>query len=852
MVNYKSYSRAVLFCVILLNSTIISYAQNIDNAMSDNISTDNSTIDNTSNSNNITFDNSSFYNDNASDFYSGDDFYELEDMEITDEILNDNDVGRTVLPRVYIENAPKGNGGVTDLLRAVPSIQFDEEYRGAENAGEIAPAEISISGGKAYENLFVIDGISNSSLLDPASDNPYSTTEVTGNAQKFSVDSWIIEDITVYDSNVPTKYDGFTGGVVDVKTKRPDNEFAGSVSYRNTNSYFTYFHLDEGVTEKPQFFKNFYTASLNIPILDDWAALISYNRADSVIPQTFLDGFRSETRQSETFLIKNSYNIDGLNYIDATVSYAPSYSRHYIINTENSEFTINSGGWFAQAGYTRETGLGGVFNASLNYTYNENSRNAPNEFFPWLQSQHKPWGQYVSDTSSSNEGAWGSIDKYEQTVNVSADNVHDDIEFYGMHTISYGLDYDFVFGRENRIEDAYIYQDAVQSIDIVCGGQGGCIDGDQYFHTREVTPESDTSASLNKISLYVEDKYDIWRLDLRVGARVGYDDYLSNVNVSPRTELRYDIFDNLFTVLTVGYNRYYSSALLTYKLREGREPGYTESRWTTNNIVQDWTLTASDANVEYNFDSLKTPYTDELLASIDQEVLGGIFNVKYIERFGKDIFANERFVDSNGDINYKLNNNGTSRYRSIQAKWSRAWEKHYVMINGSWQQSSSSNDTYDDSYDLEDLENDVLFNGEVIKAYQLPEDNYNRPFVINVGYVGNFFKHLYFSTNVKFTSGYRENALLEDSYVTGTGPNDPVTGAPTFNSIPAYETVEYKPNITVDVAIEWRQPFFWGHQLSITAEVNNLFNTKNEIDTSSSISSYELGTQLWLGATYEF
>ncbi len=819
-----------------------SHAQELSSESVDNATLDNSTI----------VDNSTYTNDDASDFFSGDDYYELEDIEITEQVFNDTDLGKTSLPRVYIENMPKGNGGITDLLRAVPSVQYGEGYRSVDNAGEIAPAEVSISGGKPYENLFLVDGISNSSLLDPASNNPYSSTEVTGNAQKFNVDSWLIEDITVYDSNVPTKYDGFTGGVVTVETKRPDDEISGAVSYRHTGSNLTYFHLGDGVTDEPEFTKNFYTASLNMPLFEDFNALFSYNRTESVLPQTFLNGFRSEKRLSQTFLAKGAYNIDGLSHIDATFSYSPGENTHYITNTENSKFTIKSGGVFGQASYVRETGFGGEFNADINYSYNQNSRNAPNEFFPWLQSKNKPWGQFISDNASSNEGGWGSIDKFEHTFNASVDNKHDEQEFYGSHIISYGMDYDLIYGREHRLEDAIIYSDSVQSVDIICNGQSACIDGDQYFHTREVTPESDTSAMINKLSLYAEDKYSVYRFDVRAGVRVAYDDYMTNLNLSPRTELKYDIFDDLFTVLTFGYNRYHSSALLTYKLREGRAANYTESRWTEYNQVQDWTPTASDANVVYNFSSLKTPYTDELLASVDQAVLTGTLNLKYIERFGKDIIAQERSVGSNGDINYHLNNNGTSHYRSVQAKWSKAWEKHYFMINASWQDSTASNDTYDDSLDLEDLENEVMFNGQIIKQYQLPEDDYNRPVVINVGYVGNFFDNLYLSTNVKFTTGYKKNELQEEEYVTGTGPNDPITGNPTQNSISVYETVEYDPNITVDVAVEWRQPLSWGHKLIVTAEVNNLFNTKNQIGSSSSTTSYELGTQLWLGATYEF
>lgn len=819
-------------------------------------------------------DNSSEYiADNSSDEDIEDTFI-MEDMDIVESIGEGADSGTVELPRDIIKYVPSGNGGVTDILTVAPSIQFDEKYRGSSSAGEIAPANVSISGGNIYDNLFTVDGMNNSSLLDPNSGNPNLASDVSGNPQKFFIDSWLIEDITLYDSDISAKYGDFQGGVVDVKTRKPGKKFSGKVSYKGTNSYLTNYFLNQSdldnwelggsQTKQLKFFKNFFSASTDIPITSDGGLLLSYNRNWSTIPLKYFTDWKDQSRTTESYYAKGLYNIDGSSYIDLSASYSPHTGTYFIRNTKDSQYDINGGGYFGAINYVNELKTHKI-TAHLDYSYAENSKTAPNEYKSWIASKYKDWG-YGENTVTgstdgeyySREGGFGSIDKEEQSIKASIDLKVTPLHFLGEHKISYGAGYVFNYGRYNRYENAYTYNGAVSRVDVICNGDyTSCVDGDQYFTKRRISPVSDVNAYINNVYAYVEDDYTIERVNLLLGLRLNYEDYMNNFTVSPRIKLSIDLFKNKGTIITGGYSRYYAQALLTYKLREGRLPDIEENRYTTNNEVQDWIENTMSAHSTYKFSDLKTPYTDEFTASIGQKILGSYLTAKYVERHNKDgIAMNRGITDKDGITYYTYNNNARGLYRSVQVKWSKGWKNHRIMTNFTWSMSESSGTGYDDSLDALDMEKTIYYNGSPVKRYELPNDNFARPMVFNVGYVGKFFDNrLTISALLKYRSPYTTIVQVDDVSV-GHSYIDPVTGETVQESVSAYEDVRYDHNVTVDLSIYWEQKLWAGTKLTLFAEVYNLFNTQNKIgysnQSSSMVDDYELGTQLWIGASYEF
>ena len=137
--------------------------------------------------------------------------------------------GEQVIDRQMIEDLPSGNGDITSLLRTNPNVQFDNSQLSSKNPGEIAPADISINGARPWQNLFIVDGMSMNNDLDPGNSND-DFDEIPGRSQGLALDTDLLENIKVYDSNVPVEFGGFNGGVVEANTRDPRKELHGKVS----------------------------------------------------------------------------------------------------------------------------------------------------------------------------------------------------------------------------------------------------------------------------------------------------------------------------------------------------------------------------------------------------------------------------------------------------------------------------------------------------------------------------------------------------------------------------------------------------------------------------------------------
>ena len=863
--------------IILLSYSPYSYAQNNNDNKEDNLN-DNESIDNES------YDYDDFIDEQIQS-YAEEELYVLDEMHVVETVGEGEDPGVTEISRDIIKAIPSGNQGITDMLKIAPGVQFSEDYGGASTAGEIKPGQISISGGNVYDNLFLIDGMSNSSLLDPANNKPNKGNDVAGDPQKFYISQWLIEDITLYDSDISSKYDGFLGGVVEAKIRKPGREFKGNISYKGTNNYLTNYFLSDDAKEdfkngyqgnQLYFEKHFFSAALDIPITDKGGLLLSFSNNWSKIPLRSLNKWEVEERYISNFYAKGIYKFDSSSYIDFSLSYSPSFEIRFLPDKKDSEYLNIGGGVFGTINYVKEHD-GHKFTVHGDGSYSENSKIAPNEMKNWIAThwtdKRKPridWGFESAyndqDPILSSEGGHGSIKKEEIAGKLSFDhNVKSYTQGkYLKFKLNYGAQLTDSYGNYNRIEDAYNYT-ASEKRPVFCGDDNEtCIEGDQYFTERKITPKSFTEANIFGIGAYGEFDLKLERFLFKIGGRISWDDYMNNVNFSPRVRLTLDLFNNKSTLLMGGYGRYYAASMMYYKLREARVPDVLEKRWTGSNNEQGtggknelngWKPSSMISKYSYKFSDLNTPYSDEYSASINQKILGSFVNIKYIERHGKDNIAQNRDeIGADRVAYYTFNNNGTSLYRSVQIKWQKTWKNHSLMANITWSHSETSNDTYDQSLDVEDLEEVVFYKGEKIKQYELPKGNYARPVVFNATYVGRFFKHLKFSLTLKYKSPYTALEKVGDESL-GYEELDE-NGNLVTKTASSYDDVLYGHNFTVDLGLFWEQQLYKDLKLTIFAEVYNLFNNKNSIGkrmyTEGSSQDYGLGTQVWFGANLEF
>jgi hypothetical protein len=152
--------------------------------------------------------------------------------------------GKSELAGETLHQLPKKNNSLTETITILPRVQIGEQQRTSENGGEILPPLISISGGRAYENYYSVDGVGLNSLIDPLADNQNAIDSVPGHPQRAFIHQDLIDSVTVYDSNIPARFGRFVGGVVDAKTRMPSSELGGNVNIRSTRDSWTEFHID--------------------------------------------------------------------------------------------------------------------------------------------------------------------------------------------------------------------------------------------------------------------------------------------------------------------------------------------------------------------------------------------------------------------------------------------------------------------------------------------------------------------------------------------------------------------------------------------------------------------------------
>jgi outer membrane receptor protein involved in Fe transport len=153
----------------------------------------------------------------------------------------------------------------------------------------------------------------------------------------------------------------------------------------------------------------------------------------------------------------------------------------------------------------------------------------------------------------------------------------------------------------------------------------------------------------------------------------------------------------------------------------------------------------------------------------------------------------------------------------------------------------------------------VFFDGELIKLKDLPKNNFNKPYVFNLTYLGKYFDHLTVSAALKYTTSYKKLLSLEDEFG-GEGDFNPETGLNDEITYGSYGIVEFDDAITVDCSFSWEQKIYRDQKLIFTLEVLNILDAKNKTGEGTRAyykgayryNIYQLGRQFWAGIAYEF
>ncbi len=772
------------------------------------------------------------------------------------------------LSREMLEKLPKKNGSINEALGVLPGLQLGEFNRTSDNAGEILPPDLSISGGRSYENNFVTDGFSNNSLLDPTFNDIDNTNNVPGHPQQNFLHPSLVENITVYRSNVPARYGSFTGGVVDIETRDPSGVFGGEASVRHTRSEWTEFHISRDREDEydnpiaggvqPEFDKYDGSVLLDIPITEKTGLLASYSLVYSKIPLYQIDvpsytiDKQNQSRSIENFFLKSVTHFSPDTRLSITGTYAPYEADYFKDEVVNSEYTLENQAYGLTTNLEHRTDSATV-EFGLGYTRSTNSREAPNVYSNWQVTDSKPWGE-VTDADKkfkySKEGGFGDIEKEQETISV---NLHVKMDPLGAQTIQHNLGYGFSFenikGTFDRTEEFTNHTLATQNTEVLCEeGAIDCINNQQFMYIKNVYPEDSAKVTIKFYDAYLEDRIEIGQLTLRPGLRVSSDNLQDNTNLAPRLAAGYDVFGDGRTNVYTGFNRYYGKTLLTYALEEQKTP-FTNWRRSTrldNGKPEEWAERDRTSIAAKQLSDLKTPYSEEITVGINQELFGGQLEINYLERDAEDQLAS-RLLDKDPDTGYihtEWTNNGESKHKAASLSWERSWRNHYLFLGATWQETETSNSDYaeyTESLDKNDdgLADPVWYRNSLVDRSDLPSPDFNRDFVGNLVYSVKLPFDFTFTNATRYRSGYTTLENTGDDYELPSGLTYDI-----------YEEAKQPESWIFDWTLKWEKLFRNAQSISINAELNNVFNQKVLAGNSDDI--YELGRQFWLGMTYKF
>ncbi|MVV51800.1 TonB-dependent receptor [Pseudomonas sp. PB120] len=786
---------------------------------------------------------------------------------------------RTV-DRRMIESLPAGNGDITSLLRTNPSVQFDDSQLGGKNPGEIGPANVSINGARYWQNLFVVDGMSMNNDIDPGSVTD-SYDQVAGRSQGLALDTDLLQDIKVYDSNVPASYGGFNGGVIEANTRNPTRDLHGKVSAQMTRSAWTRYHLDKddpdleafeagyGTGNQPEFDKLITRATLEGYLTDNFGLMGSFSRKESTIPtRTFALSHNTDqaneeheqTRRIDNYFLKSVWQINDDWGLDVSLTHAPEVAHTYGSNALYSGRDTTAGGDAVSARLLWNAPLATVEQV-LSWSRLENSRDSESDYLiAWRTSTTKNW----SGSTTASEGGMGDIEQEQEQLAYKLKVDWNGFQALGLeHNVQTGLELSQSSTFYDRSTPYTSYSVAGMTSTATCVGNdplcsvGKTVNGwkGQYAKTKTIT-EGKVEFDSQSWAVFLQDEMRWGRLKVRPGVRVDADDYMDKTTIAPRLAVEFDVFGDGQTRLIGGANRYYGRNLSAYRLRDGvaaLQSNYTRASQTSN-----WVYSSQVANGA-KFNSLDIPYDDELTLGVTHIQWNTEFALKYVNRKGHDQISRawgSQIGQPSTDLkelasNYFTYYNGGESESEIYSLtvtplrdfsfWGTSTTGQ-VGLDLTDVQSSGLSD-YTTSIGLLYVDDPVIqYQGKFITYSQRPAENYNRPWTARLTTMTAIPQlNLNWSNFLRYRDGYRR--------IAGTGATVEHNG----EQVRVWEETDYAGALTWDTRLGWELPTAKDQALFVNLDVSNLLDKVIVSSTDSDdVVTYEVGRQFMLEVGYRF
>lgn len=766
------------------------------------------------------------------------------------------------ISRPQLDRAAIPSGSITDALRLLPDPQFDYAGRDSVRGGEILPAQVSISGGKSYENLYLIDGIGNNNYINtPSPDSGENhVSRPAGTPQTYNLDIELLDNIEVYRSRVPAEFGGFSGGVMSATIRNPSPERVfGKATYRTTRSTWTEAHVQPGTEDdylnsssddmQPEFEKHQAGLWVNLPLSRRFATIVSYDTNYSKIPLKYNDATgaitREQHRQSQTFLAKTAGYLANALTVDATFVYNPYTADYYLDETRGCDWTISQNSFDFQTGGKKQFGFGEL-SVRAAYGEVEIKRDAvSNISLPWENTPSKNWG---IDGDYSYEGAEGDYENNQRRLTLKAGLKLKPVKTGALaHLINAGLAWERIDGDMFEQEHT-TYAGPKLSPDVL-PGPDGVAPHEQYFIGKSHTVDTRLSANIATYGIYAEDQITIGRFIIRPGVRFSYDDLFENFNLSPRLSALWHILGNDRLSLAAGVNRYHGSASLSYLLRQGTGSANYTRKLNPDGTLTDWKYSRANSNTLYDAGNLKTPYSDELSIEPMARLWGLDISFEFLLRHLRDGIARSYVKNPDGSSAYVASNEGKSDYTSYSFNISKTFGNHRASLAFSASKKTSNYEDFDTQLDS-DFEaanydySRVMYNGELMSRHEAPARNYNRPWRIVGRYTGRLFDRI----DLGLSAFYEDSA---ERIVTGSPSRITLADGASVSNL---HGATMEASLTFDLRVACDIIKKGSGSAKLVLEVTNLFDDVAicHYDKSGRTAYYGQGRQLWAGMEFVF
>ena len=779
------------------------------------------------------------------------------------------DSGTSTVGEAAIAAHQNGSGDPMDIFRLLPNVRFDANYESVDRDDlmDLRPSDISIAGGRPFENLFRLDGVRVSNIMDVTNDNPADMSEIAGaSAQTVFVDPELIGALTLRDSNVSARYGDFSGGVVDVAVRDPGDEYAATLTFGYENDDLVeYIHDDSvdarGAEEPPTFERWRLHATADIPVTGNFALLVGMGRSraqvDYPVDEDYGGGFRGLRSTSDNYLLKGVYDFSGALSLTSSLTYSPYESEYAGGNGADNLITSNGGGLTLRSELAGQSGKTD-WSVSAAYVDSDMSREGPPTHTHF--STDAPSVDYCSRSSCS-RGGFGDLDQEQRDIQIEAEMSR---PFLG-GTLSAGGEYSSTEAHRERHQDVYYYtRDTGYDPNIVCiDGEDdpGCIDGEMALTQRVTLSRYDVTVEVNQASAWIEDQRAFGPVEVRTGLRWTHDNFLDNHDLAGRLSAVWTISGDW--TLTGGLNRYHAGDFVGYAIREQYPDLILHRRdaiVSGSDLIyglDNWDLYRVSHTSQYRQAGLDTPYSDEATLALTFPAGIGVGRLKAVQRWHRDQIVRrpvERLDESEDDGStfsrrvYYPSNDGKTDYIGVSAEWSGSWRNHAITLNANWSETHNNGEDYTDYFgelDYDEMMLDlIVYHGEVMPLAELQsiaaQSNFATPFTANASLVSHWFDEAL--TTTLWLSWRDEYETIAD-----TGEDETRDGA----RYDIYDVVVRDAYLETDFNVAYAFPETAYGALELEARVSNLFNELPHTDYSDD-DPWQRGRTIWLGVNYTY